>query len=337
MDRYVVDGGLLILSRFPIVERDQLAFSQGSGADGICAKGVLYARVQLSPDLADSLHVFTTHTQAGDRLPEYSIRAAQLKELAQFVGRTIREDPSAPVLITGDFNLDARHNITHDPATNGHEIAFSPCRESEVYKQLVLDLQRVLLPGRQVIDLMKQYDPHKLEGHVHAITNGDGHGRLVHSDESWQALEKDGKCIDYMFFSPAMHEQQATPNAENGPRFNLHVVESATQVDFCEVATLAANQPLPVTHLSDHYGLHAEFALEILTQVTRPDGSVAPHHDRLHELLQLHFPHHAFAQSQRQLWKLKLVLLLMVIGGVSGTVLLTISRVLNAAIGGTKW
>lgn len=146
LDSRLIDGGLLILSRFPIVERDQLAYSQGSGSDGICAKGVLYARIQLSPDLSDSLHVFTTHTQAGDNRKEYTIRLAQLQEMHRFIVRTIRDDPGVPVLITGDFNLDARHNLVHD-AQFGMAIS-TRCKESNVYQQLVADFERVVREAR---------------------------------------------------------------------------------------------------------------------------------------------------------------------------------------------
>jgi hypothetical protein len=62
-DDKLIDGGLLILSRFPITERAQFAYTQGSGSDGVCSKGVLYARIQLSTDPKDAIHTFTTHTQ----------------------------------------------------------------------------------------------------------------------------------------------------------------------------------------------------------------------------------------------------------------------------------
>lgn len=283
--------------------------------------------MQLSPDLGDSLHVFTTHTQAGDRIREYSIRAAQLKEMQSFITRTIRDDREAPVLITGDFNLDARHNLAHDPR---FEFPVSThCLESEVYKQLVADLAKALGLGRRIVDLMKLHDATKVGGALHPITNGDGHSSLVHMSDP-TSPDKDGKCIDYMFFSPSSRERRTSVG--DTPNFQLRIVESRTTVDHCDVALLVDNQPLPITHLSDHYGLRAEFELEI-TPVAHPNGSPAHHAMPLYELLQLYFPQRAFAQAAKRLWMWKLIVGLLSIAGATITVVTVVGKVLHAAIG----
>eukprot|EP00644_Phytophthora_capsici_P012239 jgi/Phyca11/18595/fgenesh1_pg.PHYCAscaffold_38_\ len=325
LDSRLIDGGLLILSRYPIVERDQLAYSQGSGSDGICSKGVLYARIQLSPDLSDSLHVFTTHTQAGDKQKEYAIRLAQLQEMHRFIARTIRDDPGVPVLITGDFNLDARHNLVHDTQT-GRAMS-TRCRESKVYQQLVADFERVTDP---------------------------------------LSLEKDGKCIDYMFFFPDVIDPATSAPSTNthtnsdgeddgdntsfesaSPRFRLTLVEKGTMVDHCAVQELTENSDsedysddsqqrlrhrgpqLPITHLSDHYGLRAQFLLET-NGVERPDGRPVGRNESLASVLQLYFPQHAFAQQSRRLWKWKLAFALLAIVAAAGGVSLVLVRtVLN--------
>jgi endonuclease/exonuclease/phosphatase family metal-dependent hydrolase len=389
LDSRLIDGGLLILSRFPIVERDQLAYSQGAGSDGICAKGVLYARIQLSPDLSDSLHVFTTHTQAGDNQKEYSIRLAQLQEMHHFIARTIREDPGVPVLITGDFNLDARHDLVHD-AQSGLAIS-TRCKESKIYQQLTADFERVVREARLnvaretgktvdvatnlLIDLMKRCDTTKLGDEIHPITNGDGHSSLVHKMDPLSP-DKDGKCIDYMFFFPGVSENSpaatfsapstttstASTNGEGdgerasfeslaSPRFRLTLVEKGTTVDHCTVKELTQvgdaedysdggdhtgrrlrRQRLPITHLSDHYGLRAQFLLET-TSVERPDGRPAGRNESLASVLQLHFPQHAFAQQPRRLWKWKLAFALLAIVAAAGGVTLVLARtVLNVLL-----
>ncbi|KAL3662700.1 hypothetical protein V7S43_012108 [Phytophthora oleae] len=380
LDSRLIDGGLLILSRYPIVERDQLAYSQGSGSDGICAKGVLYARIQLSPDLSDSLHVFTTHTQAGDNQKEYAIRLAQLQEMHRFIARTVRDDPGVPVLITGDFNLDARHDLLHDAQTGA--AMSTRCRESKVYQQLVADLERVVREARLnfarvagktvdadskadplLIDLMKRCDTTKLGEEVHPITNGDGHSSLVHKIDPLSP-EKDGKCIDYMFFFPGVNDPAATgasstnthtessgeddedsTSAESvSPRFRLTLVEKGTTVDHCAVQELTEDSDsedfsddsqqrlrrrgpqLPITHLSDHYGLRAQFLLETTTSVERPDGRPAGRNESLASVLQLYFPQHAFAQQSRRLWKWKLAFALLAIVAAAGGVTLVFVR-----------
>ncbi|RLN60595.1 hypothetical protein BBP00_00005901 [Phytophthora kernoviae] len=392
LDSRLIDGGLLILSRFPIVERDQLAFSQGSGSDGICAKGVLYARIQLSPDLSDSLHVFTTHTQAGDNRKEYSIRLAQLQEMHRFIARTIRDDPGVPVLITGDFNLDARHDLIHD--THSGLAISTRCRESKVYQQLIADFERVVREARLnvardtgkkmdveaplIIDLMKHCDITKLGDEVHPITNGDGHSSLVHKVDPLSP-EKDGKCIDYMFFFPGVSDQASagtattastTTSSTSGDgegdddrssmeslapaHFHLTLVEKGTTVDHCNIAELTEDseseeyndedenthlhrrsqrlrQQLPITHLSDHYGLRAQFLLET-TSLARPDSSPVGKNESLASVLQLYFPQNAFAQQPQRLWKWKLAFALLAIVAAAGGVTFTLIRIVLGAI-----
>ena len=58
---FVTDGGLLILSRFPILEVEFRPFDYGVLADAISYKGVLYAKIEVEGRI---LHLFTTHTQA---------------------------------------------------------------------------------------------------------------------------------------------------------------------------------------------------------------------------------------------------------------------------------
>lgn len=353
MDTRLIDGGLLIVSRYPIVKRDQIVYTRGSGSDGVCAKGVLYARIQLASNVSESLHVFTTHTQAGDALETYRIRLVQLQEMQDFIARTLRDEehePGAPVFVTGDFNLDARHDLVHDARTGA--MSSTRCSESDVYRHFVAGLERVVRDARvsaasltekaaeevsRVVDLMKRYDTTKLGDEVHPITNGDGHAKLVHRSDP-RSLEKDGKCIDYMFYFPSVQDQSKSS-------VRLTVVPKGTMVDHCAVSDLMDDNQLdewittseafrpgqlPITHLSDHYGLRAEFSLET-TRVKRPDGQPSEKNESLASVLQLYFPHDVFAQRPRRLWKWKLAFALLAIvsaaGGVTVAVIQTLLKV----------
>ncbi|KAI8610168.1 hypothetical protein BC830DRAFT_1246971 [Chytriomyces sp. MP71] len=57
-----VDGGLLILSRYPIVEARKITFVKGIYGDKFTAKGAIYAKVKISPN--KYIHVFNTHLQS---------------------------------------------------------------------------------------------------------------------------------------------------------------------------------------------------------------------------------------------------------------------------------
>jgi len=99
-----MSSGLLIVSRWPIVNSERLIFEHCSGSDCFAAKGVLMARVQTpSSGLID---VYVTHLNAGtsDR-----IRVSQTQEMIEFI-RTNSGDPThpgswlRPVVILGDLN-----------------------------------------------------------------------------------------------------------------------------------------------------------------------------------------------------------------------------------------
>lgn len=56
---YLSDGGLMILSRFPIIARSYHPYSYSQDTDGLAMRGCLYARVNVEPKR--NIHVFTTH------------------------------------------------------------------------------------------------------------------------------------------------------------------------------------------------------------------------------------------------------------------------------------
>ena len=58
----VIDGGLLTLSRFPIVEKEFEPFKCALLSDSLSKKGILYTKIQVSGD--HHVKIFNTHTQA---------------------------------------------------------------------------------------------------------------------------------------------------------------------------------------------------------------------------------------------------------------------------------
>lgn len=91
-DQELIDGGLLIVSRYPIIDTKFDKFNDSIPsllADGFVAKGLLYAKIELRQDRI--LHLFNTHTQATENditVQEYAetfvSRYEQLK-LTKFV------------------------------------------------------------------------------------------------------------------------------------------------------------------------------------------------------------------------------------------------------------
>jgi endonuclease/exonuclease/phosphatase family metal-dependent hydrolase len=92
------DGGIMVLSRWPIEAKDTLVYADCSGNDCWADKGVSYAAVRKAGRL---YHVFATHLQAQDA----SVRQKQLRALADFVtAKAIPRDEA--VFFAGDFNVD---------------------------------------------------------------------------------------------------------------------------------------------------------------------------------------------------------------------------------------
>ena len=100
----VQDGGIIILSHWPIVRQATMTFGPTcSGTDCLGDKGVAYAAIQKGEW---TYHLFGTHLQSSFGLGAVGVRAAQLELFADFVAR--QDIPSdEAVLLAGDFNIEA--------------------------------------------------------------------------------------------------------------------------------------------------------------------------------------------------------------------------------------
>ena len=97
------DGGVIILSRWPIVRQATMTFGATcSGTDCLGDKGVAYAAIQKGER---TYHLFGTHLQSsfGRGVPD--VRKAQFELFAGFIAE--QQIPvDEPVLLAGDFNVD---------------------------------------------------------------------------------------------------------------------------------------------------------------------------------------------------------------------------------------
>lgn len=106
--RHLIGSGLVLLSKFPIVETNEITYQQASrflthgfGADGFAAKGALHAKIQVGNTQAECLDCFVTHLESRSE----TARRDQVEEFARFLADHSR--PDTPVLILGDFNIAA--------------------------------------------------------------------------------------------------------------------------------------------------------------------------------------------------------------------------------------
>jgi len=96
------DGGVVLVSRLPIVREAQHVYRSRTGMDARADKGALYACLERGEE---RFHVFGTHLQANSGEDPAGVRCQQLAELAGFVAdRGIPDEE--PLVIAGDMNID---------------------------------------------------------------------------------------------------------------------------------------------------------------------------------------------------------------------------------------
>jgi endonuclease/exonuclease/phosphatase family metal-dependent hydrolase len=97
------DGGVLIISRWPIETESQITFNSCDAEDCLSSKGVIYAQINKN---GNPYHLFGTHTQAWNDPVNQSTRLSQFHQMRNFIdSRNISTD--APVIIAGDLNVDS--------------------------------------------------------------------------------------------------------------------------------------------------------------------------------------------------------------------------------------
>ena len=117
LSTFSIDGGLLILSRFPIVETDWGDYRIGAFPDSMCDKGVLYCKLDV---LGTNIHILTTHTQSS--YPTIQLHDFQFyREVRRQQFRTARSlidnkyVPGELMVLLGDLNVDAREDRQPSP------------------------------------------------------------------------------------------------------------------------------------------------------------------------------------------------------------------------------
>lgn len=103
MDFKLVQGGLVLFSRHPIVYQDGHIFGgECTKEDCLAAKGVVYAVVQKG---VHRYHVFAIHLNSWESPQSRFVRRGQMAEVRKFIDRQ-RIGVDEPVLMMGDMNVD---------------------------------------------------------------------------------------------------------------------------------------------------------------------------------------------------------------------------------------
>ena len=247
-----IDGGLLVLSKLPIVKTDFLNFSSAAFADWYATKGVLYCLVQCGPTQGHFIHVFCTHLQAtySDETKQVSekVRAEQLEQMTVFIDKCVRSNRNGdgwPIVVCGDVNVQCRAS-----ALDGSD--------SQEYIGMMRILRKGFgVRGEFIRDLAKEID-----GVTHPVTYGEAHadhsGRILTREKSLsdqdhltKNFQNTNQSLDKMFWIPSI-ERDAIIKPLTTSINPMLIDRDSWQI----------RGKHPLSHLSDHYAIETTVAIE---------------------------------------------------------------------------
>ncbi|MFE7415028.1 sphingomyelin phosphodiesterase [Streptomyces laurentii] len=102
------DGGVTVLSKWPVVRKEQFVYKDGCGSDWYSNKGFVYAVLDVN---GSKVHVVGTHTQSTDpgcgAGEAAQVRSRQFKAIDSFLDA--KNIPAGEqVIVAGDMNVDSR-------------------------------------------------------------------------------------------------------------------------------------------------------------------------------------------------------------------------------------
>jgi len=253
---HVIDGGLLILSRFPIAEAEFCSYPLGLGADYYVNKGALYAQIQVGNS---RLHLYNTHAQATyDETPKYFLkRMEQFDCFKDFIKDTLKKKDYKDndlVLLTGDFNVNGREAARFNSGDN--EIA-------TVLQNLpVLTTKPAFREYEALLSCLSGNNSDRIEDlllknhNEHPVTFGDFYVNDKNERKPRETVLTHPACLcsneslDYIFrYVPNLSDSEQSATLDLSTKQKLVVVEDSAKVEKFLVRGHDFEQ------LSDHYGV----------------------------------------------------------------------------------
>jgi len=109
--RHISNNGLMILSRYPIIDKSSLSFTSSSTYDSIIEKGAIYGQLQLSHGI--QVGIVNTHLQSSYYMEDTyaeETRSQQLKQLRTWMDAK-RRTTNCNFICGGDFNINSGNKI----------------------------------------------------------------------------------------------------------------------------------------------------------------------------------------------------------------------------------
>jgi endonuclease/exonuclease/phosphatase family metal-dependent hydrolase len=252
----IIDSGLLVLSRYPIVSSRTCVYDHGCDVDALTNKGALHVTVDVHGRMVDFI---TTHLQASyvhkseaQNAKSVQVRQNQVAQLRQMIDQC----PNSHCLVLGDLNVDGHDASEYEDMCQGlfdnmmyrdvylahhgrhHVTVGDTVEEPDMNASIVADPHELDEPesGNQLVN-QTQFDNQKRKQQ----TSSKYRETVLTSSADWGCR----KALDYIF---SVSKQADVENVAA-----IEPVSAAVEYFFV--------QDRPYTQLSDHYGISAVFRL----------------------------------------------------------------------------
>ena len=274
--KFVSDSGLLILSRYEIIEKDSYDYYLNVSGDCVSMKGVLYAKIKINDRY---LFLFNTHLQStyfdesqSSINSTIQVRTGQTEELINFVYNKLLYIPKEQVLkgcvlIVGDFNIDAHNNKF---IKERYSIPKYKISEYELFKKKLSKL------GKPIDLMYKKYNSHlytfgnndKPE-YDQVLTNKAELNLKQTLDYMWEIIpDYDLNIYKSGFYKLSTNNiNKSIKNKEDNDEDKISVIYGSFKVQ----EFLVKNKPYQ--QLSDHFGISVELTLPSNNQSLNDNSS----------------------------------------------------------------
>ena len=263
LSEYITDAGLLILSRYEIVECDYYDYYLNISGDAPSNKGIIYSKIKINNRY---LFLFNTHLQStyfdesqSNINDTIQVRTKQTEELINFVYNKLLTFPrdeieKGLVLIVGDFNIDAHNNQF---LREKYKLPKYKITEYELLRKKFSKL------GAAIDIMYKKYNNHLYtfgnndRPEYDQVLTGKAEFNLKQTlDYMWEIIpdyELNIYSKGYIKLNQNSEQKQLNKNAEDNDKIN--VLYNTFKVQEFLVKNRTYQQ------LSDHFGISVELSL----------------------------------------------------------------------------
>ena len=105
LSRQFSNNGLLILSRYPIIKKNSISYTESSTYDSVIEKGAIYAKIMIQP--TKFINVINTHLQSSYSKTDLNAMKIREKQLIQLTSWIHEQNIKQNLICGGDFNIDS--------------------------------------------------------------------------------------------------------------------------------------------------------------------------------------------------------------------------------------